>query len=83
MSSQRGFARESVGEPSTFKLWHTGHNNGSDQVTLSNYLCSPKFASFLANFANNKLLDTNLMCQLVFHLKLEKFTENRLLRLDF
>ncbi len=26
-SSQRGFTRESLGEPPTFKLWQTGRNN--------------------------------------------------------
>ncbi len=25
-SSQRGFARESLGDPPTFKLWQLGHN---------------------------------------------------------
>ncbi len=24
---QRGFARETLGEPSTFELWQTSHNN--------------------------------------------------------
>ncbi len=26
-SQQRGSARETFGEPSTFKLWHLGYNN--------------------------------------------------------
>ena len=26
-SQQRGYARETLGEPSTFKLWHLGHNS--------------------------------------------------------
>jgi hypothetical protein len=27
VSSQKGFTREPLGEPSTFKLWHPGHNS--------------------------------------------------------
>ncbi len=27
---QRGFAQETLGEPSTFKLWQTGHNSKAE-----------------------------------------------------
>ncbi len=45
MGPQRGFARETLGEPFSFKLWQTGHNKNIGSKRSLGYQASQLFDS--------------------------------------